>query len=178
MKTQHVVGEVRKALTPDHIAEVLLAFRGQRNEIENQLIRGDRTIEQVQNFINHQPVIEDNIRPSKRKLFILHHAPIGACVLILAKDERDLLDKYDIIDDAAVSEALDGVHGEKGRERAHEELIDSVVTQKGVYYRCSEGGGLSAPQKYQGMVTWEGHDVSEEEVMVLKKLGLLKEQYE
>ena len=63
MKNQHVVGEVRKALTPEEVASTLVTFRGQRNEIENQLINGVRTTEEVQAFIEHRPIIRKENGP-------------------------------------------------------------------------------------------------------------------
>ena len=171
MNNQRVVGEVRKALTPDELARTLLAFRGQRNEIEEQLVRGVRTNMQVQLFIDHKPVPDDNARPSKHRLFVLRFEPIGTYACCLAKNEHELLEKFDIIDDEAVNEALDGIDGDRARERAMKKLTDSVIGQKESYYHYHAG---ETTERYQGWVSWVSFDISEEEAMVLQRFGLIK----
>ncbi len=173
MKTQHVVGEVRKALTPAQVAEVLLKFRGQRNEIENQLIRGTRTTDQVQNFIDHRPVVEDNICSSKFRLFVLRYNPTDSYALCLARNEDDLLRKYNIHDNAVgVEISVEGIRDERATRQATRNHMAVLIAQK-VAHDLSSSNDL---QRYEGVITIESYYVSDREVMVLRKLGLIMKE--
>lgn len=55
MNNERVVGGVRTALSPEQQLEALLQFRGQRAEIEEQLLRGSLTIADVQALVEHRP---------------------------------------------------------------------------------------------------------------------------
>jgi hypothetical protein len=112
----------------------------------------------------------------KMQLFVLTYSVVDASMFVLAKNEKDLFDRFSnhLICDDTYSVAYDSVPSEKRTDaamsRAYKKLVREVIDAGVVGVRWQSGDeGM-----FHGKVRWSSYDVSDAEIAFLERIGLLE----
>ncbi len=118
-------------------------------------------------------------RAIRLKLFVLHYSVVDAHAFFLARNERDLFERFqdNLIDERTFENILSRMPSERrGRNGAADSAMRAfarkVIATGSIHATWHFDNG----EKYSGEITWESYSVSHTEIALLRRLGLIQEK--